>query len=152
MFDLHGQKVTLSTKAAQSDRSRKNYLRLAKIRSQCEMAAILECEGISARVFRLRDGLWVSAESNRNNAEHFKIASRHTSSVVNSVLLSNVRRANSGRQIVTMVQATQSRHGYDPASCIGNLHFFPACRRSLPQRKMRPILVVITDVLNHQSF
>ena len=33
--------------------------------------------------------------------------------------------------MITMVQATQSRHGYDPASCIGNLHFFPTCRRSL---------------------
>ena len=49
-----------------------------------------------------------------------------------------------------MVQTAESRHGYDPASCIGNPHFFTTCRRSLPQREMRPVLVVVADVLVHQ--
>src|ERR1700733_5913869 len=34
--------------------------------------AILECEGSSARAFRLRNRLWVSAESNRSDVERFK--------------------------------------------------------------------------------
>jgi hypothetical protein len=49
-----------------------------------------------------------------------------------------------------MVQTAESRHGYNPALCIWNPHFFTTCRRSLPQREMRPVLVVVADVLVHQ--
>jgi hypothetical protein len=44
-------------------------LKLAQIPSKREMATILECEVNSARAFRPRNGLWVSAESNGNNVE-----------------------------------------------------------------------------------
>jgi hypothetical protein len=82
-------------------------------------------------LFRLGNGLWVSAESNRNNVERFKTSRQAHFFRRQLVLLNILRGANSG-QIVAMVRATESRHGYDPAGCIGNLHFFTTCRRSLP--------------------
>jgi hypothetical protein len=53
--------------------------------------------------------------------------------------IENFHSEDLGSEVVTMVQTAESRHGYDPASCIRNPHFFTTCRRSLPQRKMRPV-------------
>jgi hypothetical protein len=63
----------LGTFAAQTLAERYDAdLKLAQIPSKREMATILECEVNSARAFRPRNGLWVSAESNGNNVERFE--------------------------------------------------------------------------------
>ena len=51
-----------------------------------------------------------------------------------------------------MMQAAESRHGNDLASCIGVRLGLTPGRRSLSQCKVRSILVVVPDVLVHQSF
>jgi len=50
-----------------------------------------------------------------------------------------------------MVQAAKPRHGDDFAICVGIRLCSTPRRRSLRQRKMRSVIVVIADVLRHQS-
>jgi hypothetical protein len=51
-----------------------------------------------------------------------------------------------------MMQATKPRHGNDPATCIASLFCLTTGRRTLRQRKMSPVIVIVTDVLVHQAF
>ena len=51
-----------------------------------------------------------------------------------------------------MVQAAEPRHRYDPAIYARILARFTTGRRSLREREMRSIVVVVMDVLAHQSF
>lgn len=67
-------------------------------------------------------------------------------------LFNSIRRCRNeglGGEVVAMVQATDSRSGHDSASRAGALQCFTACRGSLLQREMRPVVVVVTDVLGH---
>jgi hypothetical protein len=73
----------------------------------------------------------------------------HFSRRLSSTLLEDGRNEGSGGEVVAMVQATDSQHGHDPASRIGALQCFTVCRSSLLQREMRPVVVVVTDVLGH---
>ena len=51
-----------------------------------------------------------------------------------------------------MMQTAEPRHGYNSATC-RRVHFcFTALRRSLHQREVRAILMIVTDVLVHQAF
>jgi hypothetical protein len=64
----------------------------------------------------------------------------------------DVQSCNSGSKIVTMMQPAKPWHRYDFATCIGILRGLTTGRRSLRQREMRSIFVVVTDVLVHQAF
>ena len=48
------------------------------------------------------------------------------------------------------MQAAKSWHGYDSATYIRVLLWFTTRRCTLCKRKMRAVLVIITDVLAHQ--
>jgi hypothetical protein len=50
------------------------------------------------------------------------------------------------------MQSAQSRHGNDAAIGADAIFRLAAGRRSLRQREMRPVRVVVTDVFVHQSF
>ena len=50
-----------------------------------------------------------------------------------------------------MVQAAESLHRYDLAACIGILFCFTTSRRSLPQCKVRSVVVIVADVLIHEA-
>jgi len=50
-----------------------------------------------------------------------------------------------------MMQAAESGHYDDFAPGLRATHRCTACRRFLLQREMRPILVVVADVLIHQA-
>lgn len=64
----------------------------------------------------------------------------------------DVRESNSGGQIVAMMQAAKSWHRYDSAAGFGILLSLTSGRCSLRQREMRPVFVIIADVLPHQAF
>jgi hypothetical protein len=51
-----------------------------------------------------------------------------------------------------MMQATKSRHGHDATSYVGVLPCFATGRSFLRQRKMRSVIVVVTDVVSDQAF
>lgn len=51
-----------------------------------------------------------------------------------------------------MMQITEPWHRFNPAIHIGPPHRFTTCSRLLRQRKTCPVLVVVTDVLVHQTF
>ena len=51
-----------------------------------------------------------------------------------------------------MVQTTEPRHRNHPATWACNSNGLPSCRGLLLQPKVRPVLVVVTDVLAHQAF
>jgi len=59
--------------------------------------------------------------------------------------------AGSGSQIVTMMQTTEPWYRYDFATGARRFHWFSTGRRSLRQRKMRPAVVVVADVLVHEA-
>ena len=59
--------------------------------------------------------------------------------------------AESGREIVAMMQTAKSRHGDDLRACRCARSRFSACRRLLAQPQMGSILVVVADVFVHQS-
>ena len=61
------------------------------------------------------------------------------------------RKCGSGGEMVPMMQAAESWHGYDPATGIGTLRCLTTGGRALRQRKMSSILVVIMDVLIHKA-
>ena len=71
------------------------------------MAAIHECEAVLQKLFNCEMCFWKPRRAIETTLNTSRQASRHTSSVVNSVLWSNVRGTNSGNRIVTMVQATE---------------------------------------------
>jgi hypothetical protein len=50
-----------------------------------------------------------------------------------------------------MMQTAQPWHGYDLEACNGILFRFTTGRRSLIQRKMRSVVVVVADVLIHEA-
>ena len=49
-----------------------------------------------------------------------------------------------------MMQAAQPRHGYNLATCFGILHCLTTGRSFLGQCKMRPVVVIVANVLVHQ--
>ena len=49
-----------------------------------------------------------------------------------------------------MVQSTKFRHRYDPTASIGAFHGFPTSGRLLRQRELRPVIMVVLDVLSHE--
>ena len=69
-----------------------------------------------------------------------------------SSILRKIVRSNSGSQIVPMMQTAQPRHCYDSATRLRVTRCRATGRRSLRQRKMRAVLVIITDVLVHEAF
>lgn len=74
------------------------------------------------------------------------------SPVVYAKIFQNRRGSSSGREIVAMMQAAELGHGYNLATCAWILIFHATGRRSLGQRKMSSVVVVITSVLIHQTF
>ena len=76
----------------------------------------------------------------------------HLSRSISLTPIRNVRDSNSGGQIVAMMQAAEPWHRYDFASYFGVARCFTAGRRSLCQCKMRPVFVIVLDVLAHQAF
>ena len=60
--------------------------------------------------------------------------------------------SGSGGQIVAMMQAAESRHGYDLAPGLRATHRYTTGRRSLSQCKMSSVLVIIPDILIHKTF
>ena len=68
-----------------------------------------------------------------------------------SIFIKNGPGRDSGGKVVSMMQSTQSRPSDDPASDMGSAGCLTTRRRSLPQRQMRPILVVIADVLIQEA-
>jgi hypothetical protein len=62
------------------------------------------------------------------------------------------RRSGSGSQIVAMMQAAEPRHGYNSGACIVALLGLTTSRRSLRQRQMRSVVMVIADVIIHEPF
>src|ERR1035441_7007107 len=61
-------------------------------------------------------------------------------------------RISSGGQMVTMVQAAEPWKRYNRATCNRILLRIATFGCSLRQRKMRSVVVVVTEVLDHQSF
>jgi len=66
--------------------------------------------------------------------------------------LEDVRSADSGGQVVTMMQTARSWHRYDSATGLGILLCRTTCWSFFLQREVRPVIVIVTDVLAHQSF
>jgi hypothetical protein len=50
------------------------------------------------------------------------------------------------------MQPAEPWHSYNPTACFGLIRCFTTGRRSFRQRKMRPVVVIVADVLVHQSF
>src|ERR1700690_3603480 len=50
-----------------------------------------------------------------------------------------------------MMQATESGHRYNAATCTRALLCFATRRRFLHQPEMRPVVVIVTDILVHQT-
>lgn len=59
--------------------------------------------------------------------------------------------ASGSQQIVTMMQPAEPGHRYNLAASYGIQPCFATGRRSLRQREMRSIFMVVADVLIHQS-
>ena len=51
-----------------------------------------------------------------------------------------------------MMQAAKSRHGNDPATCILIFFYVAVGRSSLRRRQMRPVLMVVANILVHEAF
>ena len=58
----------------------------------------------------------------------------------------------SGGQLITMMQTTKTRLGDDAATWASTLLRRPVARRFFCQAEMRPVLVIIADVITHQAF
>lgn len=63
-----------------------------------------------------------------------------------------LRRGSLGGQIVAMMLTAQPWHCYHPTTRPGVTHRFTIGRRSLRQREMRPVFVVVADVLVIRRF
>ena len=59
---------------------------------------------------------------------------------------------SSGCEIVAMMEAAKPRHRNDPATWAHSLSDRTPFRSLFSQREMRPVLVVVADVLGHQPF
>ena len=69
------------------------------------------------------------------------------------IFLENVCRSSISRSpVIAMMQTAKSGHHDDFAPGLRATHRYTPGRRLLLQRKMRPVLVVITDVIIHQAF
>ena len=62
-----------------------------------------------------------------------------------------MHRAALRGQIVAMMQAAESGHDNDFAPGLRITHRYTTGRRFLGQREMRPVLVIVTDILIHQA-
>jgi len=93
-------------------------------------------------------------EEPSENAEMRSVPDRqtHLALVFFSLPLRIDRTADSGSQVVAMMQAAESWLGLNSASRIGVLPRFTTGGRSLGQRKMCSVVLVVADVLTHQSF
>jgi len=101
------------------------------------------------RSFRLVERCSLKAE--KNEAQHVASADTLLLSVIFS--FSEVDcRCGSGCQIVAMMQAAEPGHRYNSVINTGILDCFTTGGRSLRQRKMSSVLVVVPDVLVHQAF
>jgi hypothetical protein len=67
-----------------------------------------------------------------------------------STLGREVRSCDSASLIIAMMQAAKPWHGYNAAASIVSPHCFPTRRCSFIQPEMRPVVVIITDVLFHE--
>ena len=76
----------------------------------------------------------------------------HFSRRFSSLSLRIDRRADSGSQIVTMMQAAQPRHPNNPALLAGIAHRLATGGRSSRKCEMRSVFVVIAHVLKHEPF
>ncbi len=65
--------------------------------------------------------------------------------------MKDVQSSGSGSQIVAMMQPTEPRHGNNSASCTGTLFCPTSSVCSFVQRKMRSVVVVVTEVLVHKT-
>ena len=85
----------------------------------------------------------------------FKWASRgrraHVSREVSSSLMQDLRESNSGGQIVAMMQTAAPRHRCSLPNNTRILRCSTASRRSFRQREMRPVVLVVPDVLVHRQ-
>jgi len=59
--------------------------------------------------------------------------------------------SSSGGEIVTMMQTAEPGHGYDLAACAGVFFCRATGGRSLRQREMRSVVVVVADVIIHKA-
>ena len=101
------------------------------------------------RSFRLVERCSLKAE--KNEAQHVASADTLLLSVIFS--FSEVDcRCGSGCQIVAMMQAAEPGHRYNSVINTGILDCFTTGGRSLRQRNMSSVLVVVPDVLVHQAF
>jgi hypothetical protein len=75
----------------------------------------------------------------------------HLSCRSTSTLRRNVGSCNSGSEVVTMVQPAESGNRSNPWTCTGLFLWLTASRRSLRQCEMRPVVMIVTDVLFHES-
>ena len=93
-------------------------------------------------------------EEPSENAEMRSVPDRrtHLALVFFSLPLRIDRTADLGSQVVAMMQAAESWLGLNSASRIGVLPRFTIGGRSLRQRKMCPVVVVVADVILHESF
>lgn len=94
----------------------------------------------------------MTRETYGNGPESTQRVSGHASPLAFVNSLKNLRNESSGGQIVTMMQAAKSWHGYDSAISGGIRLIFTIRRGSLIQRKVRPVVMVVTNILAHQSF
>jgi hypothetical protein len=76
----------------------------------------------------------------------------HVSRRSSSTSIWDVRSSSSGCKIIAMMQAAKSWHGYDSERWIGVVCCLTVHRRSICQRKMRPVVVIVTDVFIHEAF
>ena len=68
------------------------------------------------------------------------------------VTFNYAERDGSGRQIVAMMQAAESRHRDDFGSDRRAFCPLSACRSLLLQPEMRSVIVVVTNVFGHEPF
>ena len=73
--------------------------------------------------------------------------SRHSSLTLGRDVQSN----DSGDQIVAMMQPAESWHRYNPSTYTGLLLSFTTGKRYLRQREMSSILMIVPNVLVHQT-
>ncbi len=117
------------------------------------MSLIPELGGCLGNGFRLGTGSSSSAKHYESTARRLGQGQQtHFSRQLSLTSLEVNRRAGSGDHVVTMMQTAKPWHRYDPATHAWILLCFATRRRSLRQREMRPVLVIVTDVLVHETF
>lgn len=63
-----------------------------------------------------------------------------------------VDRSKLGGEIVTMMKTAEPRHGNDFAVRVGVVPCLPAGGCALCQSEVRPVVMIVSDVLLHESF